>query len=104
MQPRYPGDMAGHGSQTSTIAKDNLVKAIEDFSPQIERLQRVLGELRMVCDAIEGVHPSEVAENSPESPPHSLLDNAHRKCRNLSTLIGLCEEATMRLRNVVGIP
>ena len=96
-------DYATQGQSTQPVAKDTIASMVNDMDRDIDRLEKLFGEMDVLGDALQGTRPRPAEpEGSAVPPPASLADTLRRKRQRLSNVIGRCEDAVMRVRNTLG--
>lgn len=92
-------------AQSAAPTSNTINGVISEFDRSLERTGKLLASLRHIGDHVDGAKPQQAtAEVSKlDTPPHSLIDNLHRKERALSGLLSQCEDAVQRLSQSIGI-
>lgn len=82
---------------------ETMQGVINDLDPIVMRVMKVASALTIIGDRLEGSRPEGVAEQSPETPPHGMLDELQRKRRALQRACDAAENCIPRLERILGL-
>src|SRR5215831_6410957 len=89
--------------ETSTARLDNLTATIGELDPILDRLDRMGHGIEQLADKVGGTGPQPLNEpKGPDTPPHSMVDNLHRKIMALDYLLNRADNHLNRLGRSLG--
>jgi hypothetical protein len=89
------------GRQIKGEKSQTFASLIGDIDGELERLFKLSQHLSEIGGRMFGTRPTECANDSPETPPVSLLDSLSRRHNTLRRLLNDCEESAQRIAGVL---